>query len=72
MEKATLHSLYRSPNKVRMIKSKYLARMEENINSLKILNGKSTGKKLIGKPRRSWENKSDLIEIYVNSRNWID
>ena len=45
-----LHSLYRSPNIVRAIKSRRLrwagnlARMEEGRNAFKILTGKLTGK----------------------------
>ena len=49
-----LHSLYRSPNKVRVIKSRrlrwagYIARMKENSN-------KPTGKRPLRRPRRRWE-----------------
>ena len=51
-----LHCLYRSPNIVRMIKSRrlrwtgYVARMEESRNAFKILTGKPTGKRALGKP----------------------
>ena len=57
MEKV-LHSLYRSPNIVREIKSRrlrwagHLARMEEGRSALKILTGKPTGKRPLGWPRR--------------------
>ena len=53
-----LHSLYRSPNIVRVIKSRrlrwagHVARMEEDRNAFKILTGKPTGKIPLGKPRR--------------------
>ena len=46
-----LHSLYRSPNVVRVIKSRrlkwagHVARMEESRSSFKILTGKPTGKR---------------------------
>ena len=46
-----LHSLYRSPNIVRVIKSRrlrqagHLARMEESRSAFKILTGKPTGKR---------------------------
>ena len=46
-----LHSLYRSPNIVRVIKSRrlrwagHVARMEENRRAFKILTGKPTGKR---------------------------
>ena len=52
-----LHSLYRSPNIVRVIKSRrlrwagHVARMEEGMNAFKILTGKPTGKRPLGRPR---------------------
>ena len=56
-----LHSLYRSPNIVRAIKSRrsrwtgHVARMEEGRRAFKILTGKTTGKRPLGRPRRRWE-----------------
>ena len=56
-----LHSFYRSPNIVREIKSRRLrwagqvARTEEGTRAFKILTGKPTGKRLLGRPRRRWE-----------------
>ena len=56
-----LHSLYRSPNIVRVIKSRrlrrvgHVARMEEGRSAFKILTGKPTGKRPLGRPRRRWE-----------------
>ena len=56
-----LYGLYRSPNKVRMIKSRrlrwtgHVARMEESRSAFKILKGKPTGKRPLGRPRRRWE-----------------
>ena len=53
-----IHSLYRSPNIVRVIKSRrlrwagHLARMEEGRSAFKILTGKPTGKRPLGRPRR--------------------
>ena len=53
-----LHSLFRSPNIVRVIKSRKLiwaglvARMEEGRSAFKTLTGKPTGKRPLGKPRR--------------------
>ena len=75
-----LHSLYRSPNIVRVIKSRrlrwagHVAKMEEGRSAFKILIGKPTGKKPLGKPRRRWEDniKIDLKEIGINKRNWVD
>ena len=55
-----LHSLYRSPNIVRVIKSRklrlagHVARMEEGRSAFKILTGKPTGKRPLGRPRRRW------------------
>ena len=51
-----LHSLYRSPNIVRVIKFRrlrwagHLARMAGDKSAFKILTGKSTGKRPLGKP----------------------
>ena len=56
-----LHSLYRSPNIVRVIKSRrlrwagHLARMEEGRSAFRILTGKPTGKRPLGRPRCRWE-----------------
>ena len=56
-----LHSLYRSPNIVRVIKSRrlrwagHVARMEEGKSDFKILSGKPTGKRPLGRPRRRRE-----------------
>jgi hypothetical protein len=53
-----LHSLYRSPNIYRMIKSGrirwagHVARMEEGRIAFKILTGTPTGKRILGRPRR--------------------
>ena len=55
-----LHSLYRLPNIVRVIKSRrlrwagHIARMEEGRSAFKILTGKPTGKRPLGRPRRRW------------------
>ena len=70
-----LHSLCRSPNIVRVIKSRrlrwagHVVRMEEGRSAFKILTGKPTGKRPLGRPRRRWE---DLEEIGINAGNWID
>ena len=62
---------YRSPNIVRVIKSRrliqagHVARMEEARSAFKILTGKPTGKRPLGRPRRRWEDniKMDLEEM---------
>ena len=56
-----LHSFYRSPNILRVIKSRRLRwaghvfRMEESGSAFKTLKGKSTGKRLLERPRCRWE-----------------
>ena len=70
----------RSPNIVRVIKSRLLrraghvARMEEGRSAFKILTVKPTGKKPLGRPRRRWEDniRMDVEEIGINARNWVD
>ena len=58
LQNEELHSLYRSPNIVRVIKSRrlrwawHVARMEEGRSAFKILTGKLTGKRPLGRPRR--------------------
>ena len=58
--------MYRSPNIVRVIKSRrlswagHVARMEEGRSAFKILTGKPAGKRYLGRPRRRWE---DSIRI---------
>ena len=53
-----LHGLYRSPNIVWVIISRrlrwagHVARREEGRNTFKILTGKPTGKKPLGRPRQ--------------------
>ena len=75
-----LHSLYRSPNIVRVIKSRrlrwagHVARTEEGRSAFKVLTGKPTGKRPLGRPRRRWEDniRMDLEEISINTGNWVD
>ena len=66
--------MYRSPNIVRVIKSRtlrwagHVARMQEGRNAFKIL----TGKRSLG--RRRWEDniRMDLEEIGINAGIWVD
>ena len=48
--------------------------MKKGRSALKILTGKHTGKRPLGRPRRRWENniRMDLEEIGINTRNWVD
>ena len=72
--------LFRSPNIVWVIKSRrlrwagYVARMEEGRSAFKIVKGKPTGKRPLGRPRRRWEDniRMDLEEIGINASNWVD
>jgi hypothetical protein len=74
-----LHSLYSSPNIVRMIKSRrmrwagHVARMGERGGVYRVLVGRPEGKGPMGRPRRRWENniKMDLREIRIDGANWI-
>ena len=72
--------MYRSPNIVRVIKSRrlrwegHVARMEECRSAFKILRGKPTGRRPLGRPRRRWEDniRMDLEEMGVNAGSWVD
>ena len=61
-----LHSLYRSLNIIRVIKSErlrcagHIARIEGGRSAFKILTGKDTGNRLFGRPRHRWR---DNIKI---------
>ena len=48
--------------------------MEEGRNAFKILTGKPTGKRPLGRPRRRWEDniRMDLEEIGINEGNLVD
>ena len=75
-----LHSFYRSPNIVKVNKSRrlrwagHVARMEEGRSAFKILTGKPTGERPLGRPRHRWEDniRMDLEEIDINAGNWVD
>ena len=72
-----LHSLHRSPNAVRAIKSRrlrwagHVIRIEEGRSAFKILTCRPTGKRSLGRPRRRWKDniRMDLKEIGINTRN---
>ena len=48
--------------------------MEEGRRAFKILTGKPTGNRLLGRPRRRWEDIiiMDLQDIGFNAGNWVD
>ena len=73
-----LYSLYRSPNIIRVIKSRelrwsgYVGRLEED-SSFKILKSSPPGKRPLGRPRRRREDsvRIDLKEIGINMMNSV-
>ena len=52
----------------------HVVRMEKGRSAFKILTGTPTGKRSLGKPRCRWEDniRTDLKQIGVNTRNWVD
>ena len=48
--------------------------MEEGMSAFKMLTGKPTGKRPLGRPRRRWVDniRMDLEEIGINAGNWVD
>ena len=48
--------------------------MQEGRSAFKILTGKLTGKRRLGRTRRRWEYniRMDLEEIGLNAGNWVD
>jgi hypothetical protein len=75
-----LHSLYSSPNIIRMIKSRrmrwagHVARMAAKRNPCRILVGKPERKRPLRRPRLRWVDniKIDLREIGWDGMDWID
>jgi hypothetical protein len=74
-----LHSLYSSPNIVRVIKSRrmrwavHVARMGEGRGVYRILVRRPEGKRPLGRPRHTWEDniKMDLRETGIDGVKWI-
>ena len=72
--------MYCSSNIVRVIISRrlrwtgHVARMEEGRSAFKILTGKPTGKRPLGRLRHRWEGNitKNLKEIGVSMRNCVD
>jgi hypothetical protein len=74
-----LQNLYSSPNIVRVIKSRrmrwtgHVARMGEGRGVYRVLVGRPSGKRPLGRPRRRWEDSItlDLRETGIDGANWI-
>jgi hypothetical protein len=74
-----LHSLYSSPNIVRVIKSKrmtwagHVVRMGKGRGVYRVSIGRPEGQIPLGRPKRRWEDniKMDLREIGIDEANWI-
>jgi hypothetical protein len=74
-----LHSLYTSPNIIRVVKSRrmrwagHVACMGEGRSVCRVLVGRPEGKRPLGRPRRRWEDniKMTLREIGIDGANWI-
>jgi hypothetical protein len=72
-----LHSLYSSPNIVRVIQSRrmrwagHVARMEEGRGVYRVLVERPEGKRSLERPRRRWEDniKKDLRETGIDGAN---
>jgi hypothetical protein len=70
MHNGELRNLYSSPDSIRQTKSRrmrwagHVARMGEGRNVNRVLVGKPEGKRLLGRPRRRWEDgiRMDLRE----------
>jgi hypothetical protein len=74
-----LHSLYSSPNFIRVFKSRrmrwagHVARMGEGRGVYRVLVGRPEGTRPPGRPRRRWEDNIKMVlrEIGIDGANWI-
>jgi hypothetical protein len=74
-----LHSLYSSPNIVRVVKSRRMRRVGhvthivEGRGVYRVLVGRPEGTRPLRRPRRKWKDniKMDLKEIGIGGANWI-
>jgi hypothetical protein len=75
-----LHKLYSWPNIIRIIKLRrvkwagHVARMGAKRNACRVLVGKPEVMRLLGRPRRRWEDNitMDLRELGWGGMDWID
>jgi hypothetical protein len=75
-----LNDLYFLPNIVRVLKSRrmrwagHVAHMGEGRGVHRVLMGKPEGTRLLGRPRRRWEDniKMDLQEVGCGGMDWIE
>ena len=53
--------------------ARHVARMEEGRSAFKIVTGKPTGNRPLGRPRRIWKHniRINLKEVDVNTRDWV-
>ena len=80
MHNEELNNLYFPPNIFRVIKSRrmrwsgHVARIGERRSVYRVLVGKPEGKRLLGRPRRRWEDniKMDLQEVGCGGMDWIE
>jgi hypothetical protein len=74
-----LHSLYSSPNIVRVVKSRrmrwmgHVARVGEGRGVYRALIGRPEGKRPLGRPKRMWGDNIKMVlrEIGIDGANWI-
>ena len=79
MHNEELNDLYSSPNIVRVTKWRrmrwagHVARMGEERGVYRVLVGKLEGRRLLGRPRRSWvdNNRMELQEVGCGYMDWI-
>ena len=75
-----LNDLYSLPNIVRVVKSRrrrwagHVVRMGEDRGVHRVLVGKPEGKRILGRPRRRWEDniKMDLQEVGGGGGDWME